>query len=95
MTTHKIADLVFTATETADETKILVKGSTPDGQRISYKCRMDKVVSVCAQITADGYGVIHIIFGYKGATHPFQLQIIPGMSKKEIQNLVDWLNSMC
>jgi hypothetical protein len=96
MTTHKLGDLTLnTVTECTVESRLTIKGLTPDGQKISYKCLMDKVISICVQINPDGYGIIHIIFGYKGIDHPFQLQIVPNMDKKEIKCLVDWFSSMC
>jgi len=95
--THKLGDLTFTLDSVtgSDESRVTIKGTAPDGQKISYKCLMDKVISICVQINPDGYGIIHIIFGYKGIDHPFQLQIVPNMDKKEIKCLVDWLSSMC
>lgn len=95
MTTIKLGELTFTHTVNGGEARIMVKGCTPDGQKITYRCRLDKVISVCAQINPDGYGVIHVVFGYKDIDHPFQVQLAPGLDKKEIQRLVDWLSSMC
>jgi len=94
MTTIRFGELTFTHTVNGDEARMMIKGSTPDGQKITYKCCMDKVISVCAQIKSDGHGVIHIIFGYKDTNHPFQVQLVPGLDTTEIQRLIDWFSKM-
>lgn len=95
MTSYKLGDLTFTLNTESTESRLTIKGVTPDRQKISYKCLMDKVISICSQINPDGYGIVHIIFGYKGIDHPFQLQIVPDMKKEDIKCLVNWFSSMC